>query len=60
MDSHVPPSLAASLILGFGAVMAERAQRKDVVVRQARQDQKDFIQMQVNATAKTGLYDDEM
>ena len=55
-----PVMLIASLILGVGAIMAERAQRKDVVAQQARQDQRDFMQIQVNATARTGLYDEEM
>ena len=50
-----PVMLIASLILGVGAIMAERAQRKDVVAQQARQDQRDFMQIQVNATARTGL-----
>ena len=55
-----PVMLVASLILGVGAVMAERAQRKDVATQQALQDQRDFMQIQVNATARTGLYDEEM
>ena len=55
-----PAMLVASLILGVGAVMAERAQRKDVVTQQALQDQRDFMQIQVNASARTGLYDEEM
>ena len=55
-----PAMLVASLILGVGAVMAERAQRKDVATQQALQDQRDFMQIQVNATARTGLYDEEM
>ena len=42
------------------AVMAERAQRKYVAMQQALQDQRDFMQIQVNATARTGLYDEEM
>ena len=55
-----PVMLVASLIQGVGAVMAERAQRKDVATQQARQDQRDFMQIQLNATARTGLYDEEM
>jgi len=55
-----PAMLVASLILGVGAVMVERAQRKDVATQQALQDQRDFMQIQVNATARTGLYDEEM
>ena len=55
-----PAMLVASLILGVGAVMAERAQRKDVATQQALQDQRDFMQIQVNASARTGLYDEEM
>lgn len=55
-----PAMVVASLILGVGAVMAERAQRKDVATQQALQDQRDFMQIQVNATARTGLYDEEM
>ena len=55
-----PAMLVASLVLGVGAVMAERAQRKDVVTQQALQDQRDFIQIQVNASTRTGLYDEEM
>ena len=55
-----PAMLVASLILGVGAVMAERAQRKDVATQQALQDQRDFMQIQVNATARTGLYNEEM
>ena len=55
-----PAMLVASLVLGVGAVMAERAQRKDVATQQALQDQRDFMQIQVNATARTGLYDEEM
>ena len=55
-----PAMLVASLILGVGAVMIERAQRKDVATQQALQDQRDFMQIQVNATARTGLYDEEM
>ena len=55
-----PAMLVASLILGVGAVMAERAQRKDVATQQALQDQRDFMQIQVIASARTGLYDEEM
>ena len=55
-----PAMLVASLILGVGAVMVERAQRKDVATQQALQDQRDFMQIQVNASARTGLYDEEM
>ena len=55
-----PVMLVVSLILGVGAIMAERTQRKDVVVQQARQNHRDFMQIQVNATARTGLYDEEM
>ena len=55
-----PAMLVASLILGVGAVMVERAQRKDVATQQALQDQRDFMQIQVNATARTGLYNEEM
>ena len=55
-----PAMVVASLILGVGAVMAERAQRKDVATQQALQDQRDFMQIQINATARTGLYDEEM
>ena len=55
-----PAMLVASLVLGVGAVMAERAQRKDVATQQALQDQRDFIQIQVNASARRGLYDEEM
>ena len=55
-----PVMLVASLIQGVGAVMAERAQRKDVATQQALQDQRDLMQIQVNATARTGLYDEEM
>ena len=52
--------LVASLIQGVGAVMAERVQQKDVTTQQARQDQRDFMQMQLDATARTGLFDIEM
>ena len=55
-----PAMLVASFILGVGAVIVERAQRKDVATQQALQDQRDFIQIQVNASARTGLYDEEM
>ena len=40
-----PAMVVASLILGVGAVMAERAQRKDVATQQALQDQRDFMQI---------------
>ena len=52
--------LVASLIQGVGAVMAERVQQKDVTTQQARQDQRDFMQIQLDATARTELFDKEM
>ena len=55
-----PVMLLATLIHAVGAVMAERAQRKDLATQQARQDQRDFMQIQLNAMARTGLYDEEM
>ena len=55
-----PVMLVASLIQGVGAVMAERAQRKDVATQQARQDQRAFRQIKRNAMARTRLYDEEL